>query len=182
MSLARLDLRIETLVEASPERHQILHALVRLIDRRRSVVGTALVNALERVPVKSADGVRRLHRAGPSTGEPSPPTSPSRQATSLQTRARHGTARVLLYLSGACRLLDNDQDLVRPRVYEHARAEAYPATTAATVDPRSAQPPVPPGRPTPASTEFDPACLTNPLTSTLESIDGKRGSDCRTVS
>ena len=52
--IARLDLRVKALVEASPDRQQKFTRLCP-ITGVGPVVGTALVNTLERVPVKSAD-------------------------------------------------------------------------------------------------------------------------------
>ena len=82
--IARIDLRVKALVEASPERQQNFTRLC-TISGVGSVVGAALVNALERVPVKSADafvaftgldprpddsgqhrGKRRLSKRGPA--------------------------------------------------------------------------------------------------------------------
>ena len=50
----RLDLRVKALVEASPERKQNFTRLC-TITGVGPVIGTALVNTLERVPLKSAD-------------------------------------------------------------------------------------------------------------------------------
>ena len=52
--IARLDLRVKALVDASPERKQNYRRLC-TITGIGPVVGTALVNTLERVPLKSAD-------------------------------------------------------------------------------------------------------------------------------
>jgi transposase len=52
--LARIDQRIHTLVEASPDRKQHVTHL-RTIDGVGPVVSAALVNTLERVPLKNAD-------------------------------------------------------------------------------------------------------------------------------
>jgi transposase len=52
--IARLDLRVKALVEASPERKQNFTRLC-TISGVGPVIGTALVNTLERVPLKSAD-------------------------------------------------------------------------------------------------------------------------------
>jgi hypothetical protein len=52
--IARIDLRVKVLVEASPERQQNFTRLC-TITGVGPVVGAALVNTLERVPVKSAD-------------------------------------------------------------------------------------------------------------------------------
>src|SRR5260370_41675493 len=52
--IARLDLRVKALVEASPERKQNFTRLC-TITGVGPVIGTALVNTLERVPLKSAD-------------------------------------------------------------------------------------------------------------------------------
>ncbi len=65
--IARIDLRVKALVEASPDRQQNFTRLC-TITGVGPVVGSALVNTLERVPVKNADAFRRLHRPGPSTG------------------------------------------------------------------------------------------------------------------
>src|SRR4029434_338096 len=52
--IARIDLRIKTLIEASPDRKQNF-TRVCTITGVGPVIGTALVTTLERVPVKSAD-------------------------------------------------------------------------------------------------------------------------------
>src|SRR5208282_6350374 len=52
--IARLDLRVKALVEASPERKQHFTRLC-TITGVGPVVGAALVNTLERMPLKSAD-------------------------------------------------------------------------------------------------------------------------------
>src|SRR5208282_2234264 len=52
--IARLDLRVKALVEASPERKQNFTHLC-TITGVGPVIGPALVNTLERVPLKSAD-------------------------------------------------------------------------------------------------------------------------------
>ena len=52
--IARLDLRVKALVEADPERKQNFARLC-TISGVGPVIGTALVNTLERVPLKSAD-------------------------------------------------------------------------------------------------------------------------------
>ena len=86
--IARIDLRVKALVEASPERKQNFTRLC-TITGVGPVVGTALVNTLERVPVKSADafvaftgldprpddsgqhrGKRRLSKRGPGRTAP----------------------------------------------------------------------------------------------------------------
>jgi transposase len=82
--IARIDLRVKALVEASPERKQN-YTRLRTITGVGPVIGAALVNALERVPLKSADafvaftgldprpddsgqhrGKRRLSKRGPA--------------------------------------------------------------------------------------------------------------------
>ena len=82
--IARLDLRVKALVEADPERKQNFARLC-TISGVGPVIGTALVNTLERVPLKSADafvaftgldpraddsgrhrGKRRLSKRGPA--------------------------------------------------------------------------------------------------------------------
>jgi transposase len=52
--IARLDLRVKALIEANPERKQNFTRLC-TISGVGPVIGTALVNTLERVPLKSAD-------------------------------------------------------------------------------------------------------------------------------
>ena len=52
--ITRLDVRVKALVEASPERKQNFTRMC-TITGVGPVVGIALVNALERVPLKSAD-------------------------------------------------------------------------------------------------------------------------------
>ena len=82
--IARIDLRVKALVEASPERKQN-YTRLRTITGVGPVIGTALVNTLERVPLKNADafvaftgldprpddsgqhrGKRRLSKRGPA--------------------------------------------------------------------------------------------------------------------
>src|SRR5258708_34073494 len=67
--LVRTDQRVKALVEASPDRKQHVTHL-RTICGVGPVVSAALVNTLERVPLKSADAFVAF------TGLPSPPPAP----------------------------------------------------------------------------------------------------------
>ena len=80
--IARIDLRVKALIEASPERQQNFTRLC-TITGVGPVIGTALVNTLERVPVKSADAFVAFTGLDP---RPDDLGTASRQTAAVQTR------------------------------------------------------------------------------------------------
>ena len=116
--IARLDLRVKTLVEASPERKQNFTRLC-TITGVGPVVGTALVNTLERVPLKSADAFVAF------TGrDPRPDDSGQHRGKRRLSKRGPAQLRRLLYLAALSGIKTKTW---RP-LYEHYRAKGLSAT------------------------------------------------------
>ena len=149
--IARIDLRVKALVEASPDRQQNV-ARLRTITGIGPVVGTALVNTLERVPVKSADAFVAF------TGlDPRPDDSGQRRGKRRLSKRGPAELRRLLYLAAMSAIKTKTW---RP-LYEHYRAKGLSSTATLVILAR---------RITRTAwsiytykTEFDPARLTNPV-------------------
>ena len=120
--IARIDLRAKTLVEASPERKQNFTRLC-TISGVGPVVGTALVNTLERVPLKSADAFVAF------TGlDPRPDDSGQHRGKRRLSKRGPAELRRLLYLAAMSAIKTKTW---RP-LYEHYRAKGL-STTATLV-------------------------------------------------
>jgi len=150
--IARIDLRTKALVEASPERKQNF-TRVCTITGVGPVIGTALVNTLERVPVKSADAFVAF------TGlDPRPDDSGQHRGKRRLSKRGPGELRRLLFLAAMSAAKTKTW---RPR-YEHYRAKGLSGTAALVILARRI------ARTAWSiytyKTEFDPARLTNPLT------------------
>ncbi len=150
--IARIDLRVKALVEASPERKQNFTRLC-TITGVGPVVGAALVNTLERVPVKSADAFVAF------TG-PDPRPDDSGQHRGKRRLSKRGPAelRRLLYWAA----LSAVKAKPRRPLYENSRARGLSSTAALVILARRI------ARTAWSiynnKTEFDPARLTNQLT------------------
>jgi transposase len=150
--IARLDLRIKAWVEASPERKQNFTRLC-TISGVGPVTGTALVNTLERVPLKSADAFVAF------TGlDPRPDDSGQHRGKRRLSKRGPAELRRLLYLAALSAVKTKPW---RP-LYEHYRARGLPSTAALVILARRI------ARTAWSiytyKTEFDPARLTNALT------------------
>jgi transposase len=150
--IARLDLRVKALVEASPDRKQNLTRLC-TITGVGPVVGTALVNTLERVPVKSADAFVAF------TGlDPRPDDSGQHRGKRRLSKRGPAELRRLLYLAALSAVKTKPWRLL----YEHYRARGLSSTAALVILARRI------ARTAWSiytyKTEFDPTRLTNPLT------------------
>ncbi len=149
--IARIDLRVKALVEASPERKQNFTRLC-TITGVGPVVGTALVNTLERVPVKSADAFVAF------TGlDPRPDDSGQHRGKRRLSKRGPAELRRLLYLAALSAVKTKTW---RP-LYEHYRAKGLSSTAALVILARRI------ARTAWSiytyKTEFDPARLTNPV-------------------
>jgi transposase len=91
--IARLDQRVKALVEASPERKQNFTRLC-TITGVGPVTGTALVNILERVPLKSADAFVAFTGLGPR-----PDDSGQHRGKRRLSKRGPGELRRLLYMA-----------------------------------------------------------------------------------
>ncbi len=150
--IARIDLRTKALVEASPDRKQNF-TRVCTITGVGPVIGTALVNTLERVPVKSADAFVAF------TGlDPRPDDSGQHRGKRRLSKRGPGELRRLLFLAAMSAAKTKTW---RP-LYEHYRAKGLSGTAALVILARRI------ARTAWSiytyKTEFDPARLTNPLT------------------
>ena len=150
--IARIDLRVKDLVEASPERKQNFTRLC-TITGVGPVVGTALVNTLERVPVKSADAFVAF------TGlDPRPYDSGQHRGKRRLSKRGPAELRRLLYLAA---LSAAKTKTWRP-LYEHYRAKGLSSTATIVILARRI------ARTAWSiythKTEFDSARLTKPLT------------------
>ena len=152
--IARIDLRVKALVEANPERKQHFTRL-RTITGVGPIVGTALVNTLDRVPVKSADAFVAFAGLDPRPDD-------SGQHRGKRRLSKRGPAelRRLLYLAA---LSAAKTKTWRP-LYEHYRAKGLSTTAALVILARRI------ARTAWSiytyKTEFDPARLTNPVVRT----------------
>ena len=150
--IARIDLRVKALVEVSPERKQNF-TRVCTISGVGPIVGTALVNTLERIPVKSADAFVAF------TGlDPRPDDSGQHRGKRRLSKRGPGELRRLLYLAA---LSAAKTKTWRP-LYEHYRAKGLSSTASLVILARRI------ARTAWSiytyKTEFDPSRLTNPLT------------------
>jgi transposase len=148
----RFNLRVKALIDASPERKQKF-TRVCTITGVGPVVGTALVNTLERVPVKSADSFVAF------TGlDPRPDDSGQHRGRRRLSIRGPAELRRLLYLAA---LSAAKTKTWRP-LYDHYRAKGLSSTAALVILARRI------ARTAWSiytyKTEFDPARLTNPLT------------------
>jgi transposase len=133
--IARIDLRVKALVEASPDRKQNFTRLC-TISGVGPVVGSALVNTLERVPVKSADAFVAF------TGlDPRPDDSGQHRGKRRLSKRGPAELRRLLYLAALSAVKTKPW---RP-LYEHYRARGLSSTAALVIGASLA----PPGRFTP---------------------------------
>jgi transposase len=150
--IARIDLRTKALVEASPER-KLNVTRVCTITGVDPVIGTALVNTLERVPVKSADAFVAF------TGlDPRPDDSGQHRGKRRLSKRGPGELRRLLFLAAMSAAKTKTW---RP-LYEHHRANGLSGTAALVVLARRI------ARTAWSiytyKTEFDPVRLMKPLT------------------
>jgi transposase len=150
--IARIDLRTKALVEASPDRKQNF-TRVCTITGVGPVIGAALVNTLERVPVKSADAFVAF------TGlDPRPDDSGQHRGKRRLSKRGPGELRRLLFLAAMSAAKTKTW---RP-LYEHYRAKGLSGTAALVILARRV------ARTAWSiytyKTEFDPSRLTNPLT------------------
>jgi transposase len=150
--IARIDLRVKALVEASPERKQNC-TRVCTISGVGPIIGTALVNTLERVPVKSANAFVAF------TGlDPRPDDSGQHRGKRRLSKRGPAELRRLLYLAALSAIKTKPW---RP-LYERYRAKGLSSTAALVILARRI------ARTAWSiytyKTEFDPARLTNPLT------------------
>jgi len=150
--IARLDLRAKALVEANPERKQNFARLC-TISGVGPVVGTALVNTLERVPVKSADAFIAF------TGlDPRPDDSGQHRGKRRLSKRGPAELRRLLYLAALSAVKTKPWS----SLYEHYRARGLSSTAALVILARRI------ARTAWSiythKTEFDPARLTRSLT------------------
>lgn len=150
--IARIDLRVKALIDASPDRKQNFARLC-TISGVGPVVGTALVNTLERVPVKNADAFVAFAGLDPRPDD-------SGQHRGKRRLSKRGPAelRRLLYLAALAAVKTKPW---RP-LYEHYRARGLSSTAALVILARRI------ARTAWSiytyKTEFDPARLTNALT------------------
>ncbi len=149
--IARIDLRVKVLIEASPERQQNFTRLC-TITGVGPVVGTALVNTLERVPVKNADAFVAF------TGlDPRPDDSGQHRGKRRLSKRGPAELRRLLYLAA----LSAVKTKVWRPLYEHYRAKGLSTTASLVIIARRI------ARTAWSiytyKTEFDPARLTNPV-------------------
>ena len=120
--LAGLDARIKTLIEASPERKQD-YARLRKIDGVGAVVGSSMLNTLERVPFSNADAFVAF------TGlDPRPDESGHHRGRRRLSKRGPSELRRLLYLAA---MAAAKTKIWKP-LYQHYRARGL-STTAALV-------------------------------------------------
>jgi len=149
--IARIDLRVKTLIDANPDRKQSFTRLC-TISGVGPVVGSALVNTLERVPVKSADAFVAF------TGlDPRPDDSGQHRGKRRLSKRGPAELRRLLYLAALSAVKTKPW---RP-LYEHYRARGLSSTAALVILARRI------ARTAWSiytyKTEFHPARLTNPV-------------------
>ena len=116
--IARLDLRVKALVEADPERKQNFARLC-TISGVGPVIDTALVNTLERVPLKSADAFVAFTGLDPRADD-------SGRHRGKRRLSKRGPAelRRLLYMAAMSAI---NTKTWRP-LYEHYRAKGLSST------------------------------------------------------
>lgn len=149
--VARIDLRVKALIDANPERKQNFARLC-TISGVGPVVGTALVNTLERVPVKSADAFVAF------TGlDPRPDDSGQHRGKRRLSKRGPAELRRLLYLAA----LSAVKTKPWRSLYEHHRAKGLSSTATLVILARRI------ARTAWSiytyKTEFDPTRLTNPV-------------------
>lgn len=150
--IEHIDRRVQVLVEASPDRKQHLTHL-RTIDGVGPLVGTALVNTLERVPLKSADAFVAF------TGlDPRPDDSGKHRGRRHLSKRGPAELRRLLYLAA----MSAARTKTWKPIYERHRAKGLSSTATLVILARRI------ARTAWSmytyKTEFDPVRLTNPLT------------------
>jgi len=150
--IARLDLRVKALLEADPERKQNFARLC-TISGVGPVIGTALVNTLERVPLKSADAFVAF------TGlDPRPDDSGQHRGKRRLSKRGPAELRRLLYMAAMSAISTKTW---RP-LYEHYRAKGLSSTATLVILARRI------ARTAWSiythKTEFDPGRLVKPLT------------------
>jgi transposase len=117
--IARIDQRVKVLIEASPERKQHVTHL-RTIYGVGPVVSAALVNTLERVPLKSADAFVAF------TGlDPRPDDSGQHRGKRRLSKRGPSELRRLLYLAA----LSAIKTKTWKPIYEHYRGKGLSSTT-----------------------------------------------------
>jgi transposase len=149
--IARIDLRVKALIDVSPDRKQNFARLC-TISGVGPVVGTALVNTLERVPVKSADAFVAF------TGlDPRPDDSGQHHGKRRLSKRGPAELRRLLYLAA----LSAVKTKPWRSLYEHYRAKGLSSTATLVILARRI------ARTAWSiytyQTEFDPTRLTNPV-------------------
>ncbi len=150
--IARIDLRVKVLVEANPDRKQHFSRLC-TISGVGPVVGTALVNTLERVPVKSADPFVAF------TGlDPRPDDSGQHRGKRRLSKRRPAETAPAALLGGDVGTNNEDMEAL----YQHYRVRGLSGTATFVILARRIAR-------TAWSiytyrTDFDPARLTSPLT------------------
>jgi len=116
--IARVDLRVKALVEADPERKRNLTRLC-TITGVGPVIGTALVNTLERVPLESADAFVAF------TGlDPRPDDSGQHRGKRRLSKRGPAELRRLLYMAAMSAIKTKPW---RP-LYDHYRAKGLSST------------------------------------------------------
>ena len=150
--IARIDQRVKALVEASPDRKQHVTHL-RTINGVGPVVSAALVNTLERVPLKSADAFVAF------TGlDPRPDDSGQHHGKRRLSKRGPAELRRLLYVAA----MSAKKTKTWKPLFEHYRAKGLSSTAALVILARRI------ARTAWSmytyKTEFDPARLTKSLT------------------
>jgi transposase len=121
--IARIDQRINELVEANPDRKEHVTHLS-TIDGFGSVVSAAMVNSLERMPMKKADTFVAF------TGlDPRPDESGQHQGKRRLSKRGPSELRRLLYLAALSAIKTKTW---RP-IYEHYRAKGLSSTAALVI-------------------------------------------------
>ena len=121
--VARIDQRVKALVEASPDRQQHVTHL-RTIDGVGQVVSAALVNTLERAPLKSADAFVAF------TGlDPRPDDSGQRRGKRRLSKRGPAELRRLLYVAA----MSAKKSKAWKPLFEHYRAKGLSSTAALVI-------------------------------------------------
>ena len=121
--IAHIDQRVKELVEANPDRKQH-DANLRTIDGVGPVVSAALVNALDRVPVKNADAFVAF------TGlDPRPDDSGQHRGKRRLSKRGPSELRRLLFLAA----LSAAKTKVWHPLYVHYRDKGLPSTAALVI-------------------------------------------------
>ena len=121
--VARIDERVKALVEASPDRQQHVTHL-RTIDGVGQVVSAALVNTLERAPLKSADAFVAF------TGlDPRPDDSGQHRGKRRLSKRGPAELRRLLYVAA----MSAKKSKAWKPLFEHYRAKGLSSTAALVI-------------------------------------------------